>query len=129
MPDPVSLQAPSLESLTSWLAGWMVKEFKVDRESIEPGQAFLSFGMDSVQAMTMVGDLESDLNLRLSPTLVWDYPTIGELADHLAEQLGVSSPATCRRAGPSDEVAAPEQTSLLGDRPIDGLLTQMEFSQ
>lgn len=139
MPEVNLLQTPSLDTLTSWLIGWVVKEFKNDRESITPDQAFLSFGMDSVQAMTMVGDLESDLNLRLSPTLVWDYPTIGELAEHLAERLGVAiSPlemTSVPAPGPSDHATSAVREGLSGeldsldDPDRRGLLNPLELSQ
>jgi acyl carrier protein len=97
------LETTPVDTLTSWLIGWMAREFKVGPEAIEPGQAFLSYGMDSVQAMTLVGDLESELNLRLPPTLVWDYPIISELAGHLAGQLGASSPTARTGSGLANE--------------------------
>ena len=34
--------------------------------------------------MTLVGDLEVWLGRRLSPTVFWNYPTISDLAAHLA---------------------------------------------
>ena len=39
----------------------MARELRLDRSCIDPGQSFLSYGMDSVQAMTMVGDIETML--------------------------------------------------------------------
>ena len=77
--------------MESWLIGWMVKELKLDPRSVESNQAFLSYGMDSVQAMTMVGDLEVHLKRRLPPTLVWDYPTIDALVKHMSEQISESN--------------------------------------
>ncbi len=65
----------------------------MDREKIDAHQSFLSYGMDSVQAMTMVGDLEAKLELRLPPTLAWDFPDIDSLANHLADRMApVASP-------------------------------------
>jgi acyl carrier protein len=40
--------------------------------------------MDSMQAMHLSGDLADWLGQQLSPTVVWDYPTIELLASHLA---------------------------------------------
>lgn len=114
------IKTASVDTLTSWLIDWMAREFKMDPESIDPSQAFLSYGMDSVQAMTMVGDLESDLNQRLPPTLVWDYPIISELAGHLAERLGVSSPPARTESGSALE-SGPEgtDTKLESLRPAE----------
>ena len=38
------------------------------------------------EAMMLVGDLEDSLGLRLSPTLVWDYPTMEKLAQYVVEK-------------------------------------------
>ena len=35
--------------------------------------------------MTLLGEIESFFGRRLSPTLFFNYPTISELAAHLAE--------------------------------------------
>src|SRR5262249_32987177 len=64
----------STESLKAWLIAWLASEQGVEREAIDPSQAFLSYGLDSVQAMSMIGDLEAALSRRLPPTLAWDYP-------------------------------------------------------
>jgi len=80
-----------------------------------------------VQAMTMVGDIEAMLGLRLPPTLAWDYPDIDAMADHLADRLtGLSSPATARAVPPAASPAEVEgllaERNQLGDRDIDNLL-------
>lgn len=75
----------SVASLASWLVDWLARELRIDRAAVDPGQSFLSYGMDSVQSMSMVGDLEALLHLRLSPTLAWDYPDINALAAHLGD--------------------------------------------
>jgi acyl carrier protein len=79
-----STQATAVDSLKSWLICWLAAELGVDPEAIEPSQSFLSYGIDSVQAMSLVGDLEVKLHRRLPPTLSWDYPDINTLAHHLA---------------------------------------------
>ena len=71
----------------AWLIDWLAQELGIDREKIDPRQSFLSYGMDSVQAMTMVGDLEAKLEVRLPPTLAWDYPDIDALSAHLADRF------------------------------------------
>src|SRR4051812_42583460 len=78
------LDVQSVESVKQWLAGWMEDELGLDRTGIDPTQAFLSYGIDSMHAMMLVGDLEGGIGMRLPPTLVWDYPTIQDLAGHVA---------------------------------------------
>jgi acyl carrier protein len=82
----------SVESVQKWLMDWMQVELSLDPSEIDPGNAFLSYGMDSVHAMMLVGDLEGRLGTQLSPTLAWDYPTVHALAEHVV--VRASSPAT-----------------------------------
>jgi acyl carrier protein len=71
--------------LTGWLTNWVSMELKLDRAVLETGKTLVAYGMDSVHAMMLVGDLEELLDRSLHPTLAWDHPTI----DSIAAFLGV----------------------------------------
>ena len=129
-----SIQPISVNSLKSWLIDWLAKEFEMDPRTIDPAQTFLSHGVDSVQAMSMVGDLEARFSRRLPPTLAWDYPTIDALAEHLAERLGVTAVlavaparsvvASIRDASRADIESLLAGLDQLGEQDVDRLLTQ-----
>lgn len=42
------------------------------------------YGLDSLQAVQLSGDLESIIKKKMSPTLAWDYPTINDIVLQLA---------------------------------------------
>jgi len=71
------------EAIEEWLVAHLAMELKIEPCEIDVGEPFASFGMDSVAAVGLSGDLEDWLGRELSPTLVWDYPTIAVLARHL----------------------------------------------
>jgi acyl carrier protein len=123
--DP-ALDPTSVDSLRSWLIDWLAREMEIDRSRIDLGQAFLSYGMDSMKAMMMVGDLEAMLGLRLPPTLAWDYPDIHSLSAHLADRLtDVPSslpPAVSSAATPGQIERLVAELDMLGDRDVDSLL-------
>jgi acyl carrier protein len=54
----------------------------VDRVDIR--EPFASYNIASIEAVELVGKLESWLGLTLDVTLMWDHPTIETLAGHLA---------------------------------------------
>jgi acyl carrier protein len=127
-----STNVPSVTSLTSWLIDWITRELAMDRREVHPGQTFLSYGMDSVQAMSMVGDLEATFSRRLPPTLAWDYPTIDALAEHLSDRLAIaaaSTPEAARsQATPARSPAEIERLlaglDQIGDQKVDRLLAK-----
>jgi acyl carrier protein len=94
MKQDISPNTITRESFTEWLRDWVAREFGVDRASIDTGKSFLSYGLDSVQAMTMVGDIEAMLGLELAPTLAWDYADIDALSTYLAERMVTGLPST-----------------------------------
>ena len=73
----------SREAIESWIKTWIGNELNLALDEIEMDKSFLNYGMNSVQAMMLVGDLEDQLARRLSPTLIWDYPSVDTLTEYL----------------------------------------------
>ncbi len=73
---------------------------EMDASAIDPRQPFTYYGLGSVQAVSLTGDLEVFLNRKLSPTLAWDYPTIESLANFLANDSQPAKKSTPTPATP-----------------------------
>jgi acyl carrier protein len=86
-------EAPA--GLHAWLTGCVAQYLRRAENEIDPAVPLADYGLDSVYALALCGDIETHLNMRLSETLVWDYPTIDELAAHL-EELVAAQPAAAR---------------------------------
>ncbi|MDB5100229.1 MAG: putative phosphopantetheine-binding protein [Cyanobacteria bacterium RYN_339] len=71
-------------ALEAWLAEQIGRELGVPADEVDPDESFAAFGLDSLRAVGLAGELETLLGQRLPPTLLWDYPTITRLAAHLA---------------------------------------------
>nr|WGC84432.1 RsnB [Streptomyces sp.] len=56
-------------------------------EGIAPNKSFNELGFDSLTAVELRNRLGTGTGLRLSPTLIFDYPTPVALAEHLRDEL------------------------------------------
>lgn len=71
------------EEIQDWLINRLATWLLLDPEEIDIEQPFASYGLTSITAVTMTGDLEDWLGVELSPTLAYEYPTIVALASRL----------------------------------------------
>lgn len=110
-------------TLIHWLIFQLADRLELDPQHIDPDREFIDYGLNSVEAVSLSGDLENFLDRRLSPTLLWDYPTISALARHLADDLPPSVLDAPRPSGKTALRVAPidseEARQILQD--LDGL--------
>lgn len=76
----------SEDKLQEWLIDKLAQELAIDPSDIDVQQPFAQYGVDSVLAVTLVADLEDAMGRELNPTLLFDYPSIEAIAQHLAGQ-------------------------------------------
>ena len=89
-----STEPPTEEAIRIWLITNIASVVNMDPSSIDVRQTFDNYGLDSLQAVSLSGDLETWLNREISPTVVWDYPTVEQLAQHLsANHVNGNKPA------------------------------------
>lgn len=56
---------------------------KIPTKAINVNASFESFGLDSLKAIRLIGELSEEIGKDLSPTLVYDYPSIASLSNYL----------------------------------------------
>lgn len=72
-----------LQEIILFLQKSIATETKLDLEKVTIDQYMGVFGLDSINSIFVLQQLEDFLELELSPLLFWDYPTIKILSIHL----------------------------------------------
>jgi acyl transferase domain-containing protein/acyl-CoA synthetase (AMP-forming)/AMP-acid ligase II/pimeloyl-ACP methyl ester carboxylesterase len=69
--------------IQNWLIDNLAQRLNIPASEIDIYEPFASSGLNSVDAVSLSADLEDWLEIKLSPTIVFDYPNIAELAAYL----------------------------------------------
>jgi acyl carrier protein len=77
--------------LQAWLVHTIAGVLQVHPEEIDTRRSFADYGLDSLQLVSLSGDLEEHIARPLSETIAWDYPTIELLVRHLLEPDAVQA--------------------------------------
>lgn len=81
----------SLTEIEAWLRTALAARTGLAPETIDVEKPFTSYGLDSLTAVSITGELSDWLGEDLSPTLAYDFPTIAVLARHLADAPSVGA--------------------------------------
>ena len=82
--------APSVEEIQNWLLTQISARLDLDVEEIDIDESFDSYALDSAQTMGLLNKLEIWLGRELNPVLIFNYPTVAELAERLTEEVQAS---------------------------------------
>jgi acyl carrier protein len=81
-------QPHTAESLSAWLVDRVAAYINLSADQIDKTVALATYGLDSVSAISLCGDIEEDFNLFVEPTAAWDHPTIEALVAFLLDEFG-----------------------------------------
>lgn len=86
MTQPGKLAELSREDLETLITELVCK---YNNQSFDQGlinAPIVNFRLESINAVSIVNDLEERLGVELFPTLFWEFDTIAEMADWIMEQ-------------------------------------------
>jgi len=118
-PRPGAPSARRAAEIETWLVGKIAAQLSAPPHSVQPERPFVEYGLDSVQAVSLVGDLEAWLGRSLSPTLIWDHPSAAALSRHLAREeahdgQGAGIETAPSPAAPASSPAADAPVAVIG---------------
>ncbi|QDT06973.1 Putative fatty-acid--CoA ligase fadD21 [Rubripirellula lacrimiformis] len=111
-PHPDDFAAVVAETET-WMTKWLVARAGVDPSDVELEKPFADYGLDSMTAVEMSGEIEDWSGVELTPIVAWNYPTVARLSEFIAQQI----------VGVADQQTNQNEIS---DAELDGLLDEIE---
>jgi myxalamid-type polyketide synthase MxaE and MxaD len=82
------------EVIQAWLVSKLSERLGIEAHEIDIREPFASYGLGSTEAVSLAGELADWLGRKLSPALVYGYPTIEALARYLARSPDESESAS-----------------------------------
>jgi len=106
-----SIQNETAESIQTWLTAKLAEYLEVKAADIDIHKPFASYGLESVDAVGLSGDIEEWLGRELAPTLLYDYPSIANLTRYLV--AGCDAHGATKEGERRQEVTA-EPIAIIG---------------
>ncbi|WP_024806379.1 type I polyketide synthase [Nocardia sp. BMG51109] len=97
----------SARELEDWMVDHLSREFRLPASDIDTGQLFAYYGLDSVRGIKLVGALGEHLGTEIAPALIYEHPTIADLARALTEDSPSAEVAAEPQAGGGAETGEP----------------------
>ena len=79
--------SPTEFEIRDWCAKYLARTLDLPDQNIDPDIKFARLGLDSANSVYLIVELEDWLGLELTPDLVFEHPTISDLARYLAGRV------------------------------------------
>ena len=83
----MNANVPDAASIQQWCVNYVSRLLDTPAERINPSVEVERLGLDSATAVALIMSLEEWLDIELMPELLFDYPTIASLSNHLAARV------------------------------------------
>ncbi|MFI9412899.1 acyl carrier protein [Nocardia gamkensis] len=78
-------------AIQDWLVERVADYTERAPHQVDPVVPLAELGMDSVSAVSLCGEIEDRWSLEVDPVLVFEYPTIADIAAYLAAEFTLAA--------------------------------------
>ena len=75
-------------SILRWLTTQLASYLEVPATAIDLMVPLAEMGVDSVHALSLVGEVEAHFDIDVDPTMIFDYPTLSHIAEYISTTVG-----------------------------------------
>jgi len=92
------------DTLRQWIVQWLTMRGGVEPDEIQVDRRFDDYGLDSLMAIELIGDLEDGFEVELTPSIAWEHPTVAAMAALVAAHVcGLDEPTSAHADRPADQ--------------------------
>ena len=79
-------EKPSEAEIRDWCVKYLTRTLDLPEATVDPDAKFARLGLDSANSLYLIVELEEWLEIELTAEVIFEYPSIAELARHLARR-------------------------------------------
>ncbi len=79
----MKMETLEVRDIENFIRKKIADALKINPDKVDISTSFESYGIDSITAVRMVGELEEFLDIELPATLLWEYNNIQKLSKYL----------------------------------------------
>ena len=76
---------------TEWLIEKLAGFLRIPPSSVDIDRPLAEYGLDSVYALTLCGDMEDEFGIVVEPTMAWDYPSVSAMAGYVRSEIAAKA--------------------------------------
>lgn len=78
---------PAVDAIEAWMTDWLLVRAGVVPSEIAGDKPFSAYGLDSMTAVEMSGEIEDWSGVVLTPAIAQDYPSISRLSEFVVDKM------------------------------------------
>ena len=75
------------KELITYFKGLLSKELKIDPEKISEKDTFYDLGLDSVNSIFLIHEIEEKFNVDIDPIAIYDNPTLSSFSAYINQLI------------------------------------------
>lgn len=92
MQDPLQEDVPAT-AVSGWMVNYIASVLDIPQDPFPVNERFDNYGLDSVEITIMCGMMEEQYDIEVSPSEVFDNPSVAALSSHIAGRINERSSA------------------------------------
>ncbi len=83
----ILIKQRSATEIQEWIISYLANLLEIDPDEIEVTVPFDRYGLNSLAAVGLTGELEDWLGKKIDPILLYEYPNIESLVEYLISDI------------------------------------------